>query len=550
MNVIGARGDCEFSITTESEILCALLPSKKVVGVWPFNCLRRYWCGEGVFGFEAGKRSPRGEGTYTFVSMKDEEIYSTLKQFIERAKQATLQRTRNPPAVKEAASDVSTRPRFPLPRAASIPESPVKFASDSEEERGDPDNDDESRRYDFIPVQQGELVGSQPTSPFKRGGSLHHTEVSDPSPVYMKRAHTTRPRRVQQWLHTTEGVRDQEGRERREEDGAAGDANACPVSLHSASGSVEDDMYSHTQHIMPAPFQRRATDHNIVEESTYHALVHEKSATIKGKRESQTGGGEAGQGEEGNIYSIAYPPEKTVLKGRQVVASAGEEYGTLDRSATETGPHRGRTLSNLPLAPAKTAGVREEMDGRGSKPHIKTPPLKRPPIASQSAVSPTASVPSPTPLEDSMMENPMYNSQADLLLETPALRESLSREGTGRDEREGSREKASSNRGEESTVRLQHSVAGVDGSDGGSKQGVENGEVGAEIQRDTKGYSKVDKSKKQKKLDGEGSGEEGEDPGNPPPIPPRLYEGAEEESGPQGHSKAVGEPPQSPISDV
>lgn len=493
MNMIGARGDCKLAITGDSELLCALASTRQVVGVWPFNTLRRYWCGDGIFGFEAGKRSPRGEGIFTFVSSQDEEIYDTMKRYIEKAKQTTLQRKRYEQGAVEQVSDVNIRPKLPLPRDVA---SPV-FSSGSDDEMAAKVNEGDLLQYESIPVQRDDLVGVSPSAyppPLRRGISLH-TDISGPSPAYMlKRSQTSKPRQVQQWVNNIEVAMQKLGEDQIME--SESDDPLVP----------EDHMYSHTQHVMPAPFHQRATDHNIVDESTYHTLVHNgMPAAMKGKRGRDNGGD--------SLYSLAYPPTEGATRGRVL---SGSEYGTLE--TTDGGSSRTRTLSNLPLAPAKTAGKREVMEeDLRSVPHY---PLKysvSPPQVSTSI------------LEDSMTDNPMYNSQADML-------EALA--NSQRESRTASPEKPEG-LGNEAMLDSELTEEERD------RSIAEHEEEGGEIKRDSKGYSKVDKSKKKKVCEVDMDIPDSEAP--PPPLPPRLYEGAEDELGLQSHSDAMKEPP-SPLS--
>ena len=516
-SLIGANGECLLAITTDSEILCALASSRQVVGVWPFNCLRRYWCGESVFGFEAGKRSPRGEGTYTFATPQDEEIYCTLKRYIDRAKQASLHGNRHrPPGLKGVAGggggggDLDNRPKLPLPQ-----DSAHKSASDEERV---PSGDE----YAQIPLSQDVLVGRpRSTSPHQRRGSLHHTDVSGPNPMYvLKRAQTARPKRIQQWVEQTEAaIAAQEG-------GAVGGADTPPLPLqprarNSPTALAEEDMYSHTQHVMPAPFQRHATAHNVVEESTYHTLVHDKFS-----RRASEGGGGGGEG----IYSIAYPSGG---EGRQIMLpEAGNEYGTLGRDAVDL--KNGLPPSSSPLAKEEGGGKEKE-----NKEEEKEEGRASVSAAPQDLMSPG--------FEDSMTENLLYGSKVQVFAgnrgqnlvggeqqpteggegerEQSAPQEdsrSLTLEGVAVDEADGKR------RNEDQMVN-----GGSEGEEGG-------GGGGGEIKRDAKGYSKVDKSKK-KKVENLERMESVEEP--PPPLPPRLYDGAEDETGLFGHNT----PPLSPV---
>lgn len=504
MNMIGARGDCKLAITGDSELLCALASTRQVVGVWPFNTLRRYWCGDGIFGFEAGKRSPRGEGIFTFISSQDEEIYSTMKRYIEKAKQTTLQRKRYEQGALERVSDVNMRPKLPLPRDVASPETPV-FSSGSDDEMTTKVNENEDLlQYESIPVQRDDLVGVSPPGyppPLRRGISLH-TDISGPSPAYMlKRSQTSKPRQVQQWVNNIEVAMQKLGEDQLMESG--GDDPLV----------AQDDMYSHTQHIIPAPFHQHATDHNIIDESSYHTLVHNgKPAAMKGKR----GRGEDDGGD--NLYSLAYPPTDGATRGRVL---SGNEYGTLE--TIDGGSSRTRTLSNLPLAPAKTAGEREVMDEDWrSVPHY---PLK------YSASPPQVST---SVLEDSMTDNPMYNSQADML---EALANSRRESRTASPEQPGELE------GE---GRLDSELTEEERDRNIPEHREEGGEEGGEIKRDSKGYTKVDKSKKKMVSEVDMDMPDSEAP--PPPLPPRLYEGAEDELGLQSHSDAMKEP-LSPLSE-
>ena len=532
-NMIGARGNCQLAITCESEVLCALVPSKQVVGVWRFNCLRRYWCGDGVFGFEAGKRSPRGEGTFTFQTSQDEEIYTILKRYIEKAKQATLQGKRYEGEAKDVMMDVNDRPKFPLPREVSAAvEVPIRRSPGSDGGRPGKEVEVGPLTYESIPVDKENLVGPpRSMSPYERRNSLHHTDISGPSPVYsLKRAQTTKPRRVQQWVETTEasllGGKSELGGTGVVSDNAP--LRSPPPAERGTLTVAEEDMYSHTQHVMPAPFQRHATVHNVVEESTYHALVHGRSDTIKRKRESQS---EEGGAEGASIYSIAYPPNVAVSGARQVHVSAGpgDEYGTLDRNAADCGPPRGRTLSNLPLAPAKTADEREEIER--ALPNCQPPPEH-------------TNVRKKSDFEDSMTVNLLYDSQASVL--GPLGSDPVGREGAGSVSLQEELEKPESLRmggasGAMVNESSERSKEDTDNGGGGAEEGRGGGEKeGGVIERDAKGYSKVDKSKKQKHP---------EDLEDPPPIPPRLYDGAEDEVGLQSHGDPTRESPMSPAGD-
>ena len=414
--------------------------------------------------------------------------------------------------------DVENRPKLPLPAESPAHKSPAGLSNEDRIPSGE--------EYAQIPLQDV-LVGlPSSTSPLQRRGSLHHTDVSGPNPMYsLKRAQTARPKRIQQWVEQTEAAITAQGRE---EGGAVGGTNTPPLPVlprvrKSATMLAEEDMYSHTQHVMPAPFQRHATVHNVVEESTYHTLVHEKC-----KRRASEGGGGGGEG----IYSIAYPSGGD---GRQVmIPEAGNEYGTLgSRDAVDFHPSRnGLPSSGSPQPPAE--GKKEEQTKEGTKRRDEGEKEERKVTVStapKDLMSPG--------FEDSMTENLMYGSRVEVFARGRGqkLEEQVIEEGEEGKRKEGEGEQLVQER-----PRLL-SLEGVSGgaANGGSseevngKSGEGGGGGGGEIQRDAKGYSKVDKSKKKRTED------VGEDA--PPPLPPRLYEEPEDDTGLLSHAT----PPISPV---
>ena len=549
--MIGARGDCLLAITTDSELLCSLETTRQVVGVWPFNCLRRYWCGEGVFGFEAGKRSPRGEGTFTFTSLaQDEEIYATLKKYIDRAKQVTLQRgNKYGSSGVKAVGGMQARPKFPLPDDEAM-----ETLGDAARGGG---AGVEELSYAQVPSQDQLAGRPRSVSPYERRASLHHTDVSAPNPMYMlKRSQTAKPRMIQQWVEQTEAAAAARWSMPSPVSEGGGEEEPRPLPhpplppllprmVERGSPTLaEEDMYSHTQHVMPAPFQHRASEHNIVEESTYHTLVHDKcSPSLRGRKEGGGGGEEGeGEGEGAGIYSVAYPPDVAVVGGRRVHV-APDEYGTLDLEAVDKGgggTSRAVPPSGLNLTPAPCERGGWGGGGGGGGGEDKRIESKPGTVASKGSV-PLTPGSERGDLEDSMTENLLYNTHADVLMATASVQTVLARE-----EGEGGSESGTATVAEE-REKVNETDNGGSGLSGGTKGsggvgGGEEGGLGAGggegveggLQRDAKGYTKVDKSKKQQttveRLDSEGP---------PPPIPPRLYEGAED---------AVGLPPHSPLS--
>ena len=89
-DLIEARSTCLLALTVGSEIICATFPRRQVLGVWPYDCLRGYWCKDRVFGFEAGRRSPRGEGIFEFLTDNNENIYRNLEKAILKVQQGNI----------------------------------------------------------------------------------------------------------------------------------------------------------------------------------------------------------------------------------------------------------------------------------------------------------------------------------------------------------------------------------------------------------------------------------------------------------------------------
>lgn len=548
MKVIRASGPCQLAITTDSEIICALYPNNQVVGVWPFMCLRRYWHGEGVFGFEVGKRSQRGEATYLFASNEGEHIYNVMKQFLDRAKEATLKR--KPPegsnALKRISSDISHRPKLPLPQEVVLQNSPTNTL---ERPRGGPDEQEEaekreggqeemeSRCYDIIPPTTATHPEPQQIPPLSGyssgggGGPPLHTEVSGTSPSYVQHGESQQACGVRQWVNRTTNSLVQN---HPSTPGIHSWTKSASLDATSFSvNSPNEDTYSHTQHIFPAPFQRHALEQNVITESTYHSLVHDKG--FKGKRDSQL----SQEGEA--LYDIAYPLDGS--KGRQVLPGTREEYGTLDSRFIQHPNPRYRALSNLPLAPAKAAALREEeeeMDGNGgeggvsfnsfqmkTQPFESTPkicvPLPQPSPPSSSALGPHLTPPRQTPqttnldFEDSMTENLLYNSQENLLKDITAL-----------ELRQQAEEEAARKRQQEERAVSEPPPSVEERVRTGGGDQVVNSVGPCGVTRDNLELTWREKRLSGRSEDGVSEGgqsgilEEDEDE-NPPPIPPRNY---------------------------
>ena len=135
--------------------------------MWPLGMLRRYWCEDGVFGFEAGRHSPRGVGTYLFTTSQDKEIYDMLKRLTTQGDTAAL----------------GTRPPAPLPptpvttKSTTLLADPIRGGAlmDRKEFK-----DDDEKKYDVVSEPPPVL----PPKPLLKSQSeilVHKSTLIDPS---------------------------------------------------------------------------------------------------------------------------------------------------------------------------------------------------------------------------------------------------------------------------------------------------------------------------------------------------------------------------------
>jgi hypothetical protein len=85
MEHVGARGNMCLLHVSKWGITLVLEVSKAVLAQWPLNSIRVYEStGKGQFLFEAGSRSPTGEGKYVFNTRyrEDDVIYDSLDRAV------------------------------------------------------------------------------------------------------------------------------------------------------------------------------------------------------------------------------------------------------------------------------------------------------------------------------------------------------------------------------------------------------------------------------------------------------------------------------------
>ena len=491
MNAIGLHGDCLLALTTGLEIQCALFPSRQVVAVWPFETLRTYWFGDGIFGFEAGRRSPRGEGKYNFATKQDEEIYKTLAYYIKKAKKDSVTGVSSSKAMDE-------RPPAPLPADTTKDETPLP-SSESEEDHQHEDHLQASvLGYDSVNPSS-----MYPTKPLvvQRSGSLksrvQNVDVSSTSPAYLRRIRT---HLGHNWLH--ESVQQPHGRH---SDPFITLEGVPPAALTcediQSRDPLAEDTFSHTLHLFPAPFNSQSTKHNVVGESLYNALVHTGAPSTKRKERTSSE-------DDTTLYDVAFPvnPGKG---GRGVLPKTEGEYSTAYIKDQNTNVPRTRMpISKMPLGP---------------EPLKDEPPKGSPPKSKPQLVKKKES-------EEGLTMNPLYGSQDNLLSAIAALDDST--------EVRGEKQAINPVYGERKDVMLGQKQVGArleETCDGAPRELEDSEETDTRsrlhgesspipIPRDDKGYSKVNKKKKNGQQEsGEGEGEEEEDGGIPPPIPERNY---------------------------
>lgn len=525
--------------------------------MWPFDSLRRYWCGDGIFGFEAGRRSPRGEGTFLFVSSQGEEIYKALERFITKAKRGSASSSGS-----SEEKTVDLRPPAPLPVDANRSETPVQSSeSDEEGEKQkhkrysrDPTLKDHDDMMDIANAY--DLVKSPPLPPKPVGtplpdaglgskkqmlaytGSLKpgratQQEVPDVStnPSYLRRVRT-HTGGVHQWLHKSV-QKPKKDEKRSKELPLPQDIPPPPAAFAAAEIKVrdplEEDTYSHTIHRFPPPFRSPASDHNVVGSSLYHALVH-PGVKDSGLKRNQREGSETDE----SLYDLAFLPSG---KSKHPVPGLESEYSSLQTAVKDSSiPRTTMPLEKMPL-------------GLGQLPELRR---------SQRPFREETDAPSPKPIrqieqsDDGMTVNPLYGSQENLLAQIASLEDSLEVEkGTAAgkmklvkpDEAPSEKQAANPMYGEPSKLGIQLGRENAEEvAESGDSQTQLPRQNGAEldcpdldpssgqVQKGHKGYSKVDKSKKtaaenrtEERPDEKTEDDRDETDSVPPPIPERNY---------------------------
>lgn len=84
MKKLQAEGHLIIKLSLD-EIQLAQAGSLVMIANWPLMSLRRYSSENGVFTIEMGRRSPRGQGTFSFKTIQDSELFYKVQSLIKKA---------------------------------------------------------------------------------------------------------------------------------------------------------------------------------------------------------------------------------------------------------------------------------------------------------------------------------------------------------------------------------------------------------------------------------------------------------------------------------
>ena len=105
-----------------SEVRLVSAMDGKLLGLWPFKCIRRYKFVGNLFSIEAGRKAPTGEGIFEFISNECSEIYRVMDTIIRtKAGNTTMRRF----ASEKGAGQIG-QGHLPVRKVHSVPVSPIK----------------------------------------------------------------------------------------------------------------------------------------------------------------------------------------------------------------------------------------------------------------------------------------------------------------------------------------------------------------------------------------------------------------------------------------
>ena len=389
MNMMGVFGDCQLALTPSFEIVCALMPSQQVAGVWSLDCLRTFSYGNGMFSFEAGRHAPHGPGEYSFITQSDHLIHGRLLKQIEKAK-----RNSSSSSSSRLSNLMDNRPPARLP------------FQDRESSSDSPGNSDTDEKLPKENIYMGPPRSPELTSPVK----TTPPPLPDVPPPKIPPKGLTTP---DYSLHHQKLEQPVDSVGRFLQSGAA--------TQLSPTDETGDHMYSHTMHTKPGSTRKTVSGSEI-----YNSLVHDG---VKSRKASN--------------YEMAYPEPKTSIP---IEGSSNVVY---DTAYNETDGHQKQpTLVNLPPPPVTPGSLTEGMTANplyGSKgnlledimsnnvfntipPESGSPPL--PPKPKSLSSSPESNK-LPKPSHPDVTANPVYVTSA-LVSSTSPTSNGHSPPGVGR----------------------------------------------------------------------------------------------------------------------
>ena len=105
-----------------SEVRLVSAMDGKILGLWPFKCIRRYKFVGNLFSIEAGRKAPTGEGIFEFISNECSEIYRVMDTIIRTKAGSTTTRR----LASEKVNKQIEQGHQPVRKVNSVPVSPHK----------------------------------------------------------------------------------------------------------------------------------------------------------------------------------------------------------------------------------------------------------------------------------------------------------------------------------------------------------------------------------------------------------------------------------------
>ncbi len=315
-SLLGISGDCILALTPQQQLVCALSSTRQLMGVWPFGSLRTYWGGKERFGFKSGRRSPRGEGEFAFVTKQGEEIYSRLQRAI------NLTSLVSKSEVEDSLPPDPTRAETPVPFSDSDEELP-HFS-----EKPPPPVPDKPPEL----LKRLSMGGLPPTpSPTRQPlvpGSVATDEISETGPAYFT---SQNPKYLHQQAAPMDSPRVKPA-PRPVVKPPLESTLSAPICRRPLP--LEDDTYSHATHDIPQSFVSRhsslkttaTTSADTDKDKIYHGLVRNE-ATVS---PSRTPLNPAEPIPESDItYDIAYPVESAAQQAKVPLPIPDGEYSSM-----------------------------------------------------------------------------------------------------------------------------------------------------------------------------------------------------------------------------